>query len=184
MKKLQPRRPKTWLVALAFAMLSGLTLWSYGEMLAKRLLAEQARTATQRCAELAGEMPESLNSAQKKGYVHTEVLWLPQKLMEEAGQRAGLPLKSIQTTSDSAGVRVKGTDYLEQEIAVRLEDLTLAELIRFLLEVDSPDAKFVFKKLELVKSASRGDDNASERWTPRNLILSYYIVSPNSKSSK
>jgi hypothetical protein len=165
-------------------MLAAVTFWSYRAMLAKRELADRAVSTTERCAVLAAEMPALSDAAREKGYVHAEALWLPQKLMEDAGERASLPPKKVQTTRDQATRRVADTVYLEQDLTVQLGDLTMPEVIRFLLEVDSADSKFVIKRLELDKSDQRGQEDASERWTPRNLTLSYYIISRNSTPSK
>jgi hypothetical protein len=130
------RRPRTWLVALAIVGSVAATFWSYAAMLAKRELAQRAVATTERCAALAAEMPALTDAAREKGYVHAEPLWLPQKLMENAGERASLPPKKVQATRDQATRRVADTVYLEQDLTVQLGDLTMPEVIRFLLEVD------------------------------------------------
>ena len=152
----------------------------------QKLVHEDARSTTQKCLEIAEQMPLPVDQSETSRFVQEELLWTS-KLVEDAAKESGLPTKSVLATQNQAPRRLANSNYLEQAFSVQLADLPLDQLARLLTSLDSDEARFAIKQLEIsmpdTTSASNANSAGDEVWKCRNLTLSYFLISrkPSSK---
>jgi hypothetical protein len=96
--------------------------------------------------------------------------------IHSAAQASGVAEK-LTNVEPYAAARVESSDYQEMQVALRLESLTMRDLITFLHQLTSSDAASRVKVIELESPGQSEPGQSAEAWTA-DVTMAYLIYSP------
>ena len=162
-------------LACASVVLLATLTWAATGLLDAMALAKQAASDLSTCRAIAGRVV-SLQSA--GGAAVTEAI--DQLSMQRRGEKAlvsiGLPTNHLVEVASELPRSVGETAYREMPTNLVLRDVTLRQVVRFLLAMSADNSPLQARALRLSSPRDSGGDT---QWTAE-LTLTYFTYSPNS----
>lgn len=164
---------KTWLLLiLSSVLLLGGLIFAYQYMSSARADAASAREDLDTCYRLAGQI-EAQSNRPALATDRDDVSLDANRLIDKAAKAAGIvSLASIDP--DTASQRLGESDYKEKPTSVRIENVSLQQLVAMLHGISNADKGLLPKSIRL---AAPREDIAGNGWTAE-LSLTYLIYSP------
>lgn len=177
---MNPRKRQAILVGVMLVLLAITALWSWGRYAAARDRAAAARESTAAVEALA----ESIEGLRRQPTMGVQALADTQltAMLEASARAAGFdPESVILSIRPQPDRRVENTPYRQKTTELRLQRLTLRQLVRFLYDLSSRNPGLRVDGLQLSSPAGEGP---AATWTVDPLTLSYLIYAPQGPADR
>jgi type II secretory pathway component PulM len=177
---MNPQKRQAVLVAVMLVLLAITVLWSYGRYAEARDRAAAAEENTAAVEALA----ESIESLRRRPTMGVQALADTQltAMIETSARAAGFdPETVVLSIRPQPDRRVENTPYRQKTTELRLQHLTLRQLVQFLHDLSSRNPGLRIDGLQLSSPTGEG---STATWTVDPLTLSYLIYAPQGPADR
>jgi hypothetical protein len=164
-------------ILLTIGLLSHLAVSNARTMRDQRAAAETARKDYLRCRDMADDL-KALGPSRDRPADRTKAAGEIQGAVERQAKAAGITLDAVIDVSPLPPQRLGDTLYKEQPTTVRLENVSLKNLVTLVHRLADRDNSLYPKSIQIRAPQQQG---AEERWTTE-IILTYLIYDPPQKT--
>lgn len=176
---MSPSNRQSLLLSALAILLLATALWSYGQLARSRKAAVAAVQDLRMCQALVPRLEALKRRPTLVGLQELPATDLTQHV-EQAAQRAAMPISCVIRISPEAARRLGDTVYKEKPTQILLRQVTLRQLAAFFLELTKRGSGLQVKSLRL--SAPR-EQESGEGWTAE-ATVSHVIYSPRHQGNE
>jgi hypothetical protein len=139
--------------------------------------ATDAAVNLRQCTLLAREI-EGLRTSPRQAALEVQSQQELASLLQQAGKSAKVPEAAVISIHPEATRRIAKTAYVEQPTRIELRQVTMGQIVNFLIEVTSRDLRILPTSLRLSAPRAKGIAGA-ETWQTE-VVLTHVVFSPES----
>jgi len=169
--------PRRWAWRAVLAALAVLAGWSWTQLAASRLAAETAAADLRQCQVMADQI-KKLSSGPQKASLEAHSIQGLARAVEQSAKDANLPVEALTGITPQPSQRVGASAYREQQIRLRLRDVTIRQLVLFLDSLTQSETNMKVADLWLYAPEADSNTPAAEESWGAELTLTHLIFSP------